>query len=258
MTAGREASTRPTIADLLHGTGGEPLDRFLTRCLPVDGAAARRAIQQSRVTVNGVGCKHYHRRLVPTDQIAVAGVVVPDRAECSVLLMHKPGGVACSHLPDDAPLVYGLIPDAVAHPGLHTCGRLDRDTTGLLVLTWDGALTQRLTEPRRHVAKRYRIAFAGDLAADAVALVAGGLVIADEDTPCLPTSLTIDAPGQATLILHEGRHHQVKRMITALGGRVVRLHRDRIGGLDLPGDLAIGLLRAATVEELTALLAGGR
>ncbi|MBA3709842.1 MAG: 16S rRNA pseudouridine(516) synthase [Planctomycetes bacterium] len=191
--------------------------------------------------------------------VTLDGAVVTDGIDDSVLICHKPAGVACSHLPADAPLLYDLVPPAWRHPDLQAAGRLDRDTTGLIVLTIDGALIQRLTWPVRALWKRYRIRFVGELLPAARGLVASGLTLPDDPLPCLPARLLVpdDDEGGATgpereavLELCEGRHHQVKRMIRALGGRVTGLHRDRIGDLDLPSDLAPGAMRPATAAEL--------
>lgn len=236
----------------------EALDLFLARRGIGTWAEVRRLIQRRRVRVAGIVCKHYHRMLLPDEPVEVDGVVVADGPDASSLLCHKPAGVACSHAAEDAPLIYDLVPAGWRHPNLQTAGRLDRDTTGLIVLTIDGRWLQHLVAPEHARWKRYRIAYSGILADDAPARVAAGLPISGEERPCLPAQLTLEPPAEdgllrATLELSEGRHHQVKRMIDALGGRVVRLHRDRIGGLDLPNGLAPGAFRPLADSEREAL-----
>ena len=236
----------------------EPLDLFLARRGVGTWAEVRRLIQRQHVRVDGRICKHYHRMLLPDEPVAVDDVAVADGPDASSLLCHKPAGVACSHAAEDTPLIYDLVPAAWRHPNLQTAGRLDRDTTGLIVLTIDGRWLQHLVAPEHTRWKRYRIAHTGTLPDDAVARVAVGLTISGDERPCLPAHLTIDpladaGLAQATLEICEGRHHQVKRMIDALGGRVLRLHRDRIGGLSLPDDLALGAFRPLTGDERTAL-----
>lgn len=204
-------------------------------------------------------CKHYRRALVATSCVTVDGVEITDAEDTGTLLCHKPAGVACSHAPQDAPLIYELVPQSWRHANLQTVGRLDRNTTGLIIFTIDGTWAQQVVEPDHARWKRYRIAYSGTLAADAVPRVAAGLSIGGESTPCLPARLMLDAAaadglGQATMELCEGRHHQVKRMIDALGGRVERLHRDRIGALELPVDLAAGTMRPIRPAERAALL----
>ncbi len=237
----------------------EPLDRFLTRRQVGTWAVVRGLIQTCRVRVDGVLCKHYRRALVPGSLVEVDGQVIGDGEDASTLICHKPGGVACSHAQEDAPLIYDLVPPAWRHANLQTVGRLDRDTTGLILFTIDGTWAQRIVSPQCKRWKRYRLAYHGALVPDAVERVATGLPISGEVIPCLPARLTLagiggDALGLATLELCEGRHHQVKRMIETLGGRVARLHRDRIGGLSLPDDVAPGTMRPLSADECEWLL----
>lgn len=237
----------------------EPLDYFLARRRVGTWAEVRTLIQTCHVRVDGEVCKHYRRALNDTSLVTVDGVEITDAEDCGTLICHKPVGVACSHAPQDTPLIYELVPEAWRHPNLQTVGRLDRNTTGLILFTVDGTWAQQVVEPDHARWKRYRIAYSGTLAADAVARVAAGLPIGGESTPCLPARLTLDdvaadGLGQATMELCEGRHHQVKRMIDALGGRVERLHRDRIGALELPADLAPGVLRPLRLAERNALM----
>lgn len=231
----------------------EMLDRFVVRCTGLAWADAHRAMHHKRISVNGVMCQKYHRRLRPDDRVAVDGVDLGDPPDRSIVVCHKPVGLACSHAQQDAPLIYDAVPEALRHPDLNTVGRLDRNTSGLLLLTFDGKFLIRVAAPQRKLPKRYRIGYSGELAADAVERCAAGVVIDGFDTPCQPAPLTLEGPGRATLVLAEGRHHQVKRMIAALGGKVVLLHRDRIGGLDLPSDLEPGAMRMLSAAERVAL-----
>lgn len=246
----------PTIDDVPRP---EPLDYFLARRGVGTWAEVRGLIQTSRVRVDGVLCKHYRRALSDDVVVTVDGAVITDGEDTSTLICHKPAGYACSHAPQDAPLIYDLVPQAWRHPNLQTVGRLDRDTTGLILFTIDGTWAQQIVAPQRTRWKRYRIAFSGTLSSDAIARVVAGLPIGGETTPCLPARLGLDgvAPdglGLATLELCEGRHHQVKRMIDALGGRVERLHRDRIAALELPVDLVPGAMRPVTSSERLAVV----
>lgn len=204
-----------------------------------------------------------HGHHVAGGVVAVRGEEVPVGVFDATLLVHKPLGVACSHDPAEEPLLYDAVPMRWRNLGLESAGRLDRDTSGLLVLTTDGALIHRLTNPRKHLVKRYRIAYSGRLTAHAVERVAKGIELEGDDRPTLPAELQLEDAGtdglaRATLLLSEGRYHQVRRMIAALGGEVVRLHRDRIGGLDLPADLELGAMREILPAELELLLAGPR
>ncbi len=238
----------------------EALDAFLTRRTGWTWAAVRRAIQCRRVEIGGVVCKRYHRQLAAAEAVALDGLLIADGPDLGTLVCHKPGGLACSHADCDRPLIYDLVPAAARHPNLQTAGRLDRDTTGLIILTIDGRLQISITAPERALWKRYRIRYRGELGRDAPAQVARGVQLPEEARACLPARLTLDGEdadscGLATLELCEGRHHQVKRMVRALGGQVVGLHRDRIGELALPPDLAPGALRALHPDERLQLFA---
>lgn len=174
-----------------------------------------------------------------------------------VLMLHKPVGFTCS-TKDSGRLVYDLLPPRfrLRSPLLSTVGRLDRDTSGLLLLTDDGALLHRIVSPKSRLDKEYEAVLAQDLRGDEAALFASGtLMLESEDKPLLPAELEVLGPRQARLVLHEGRYHQVRRMFAAAGNHVQALHRRRIGGLEL-GDLAEGQWRALSAADL-ALLFGG-
>ena len=228
----------------------------MTRSALMAWAATHLAIHADRVAVNGVLTRKYHRNLRCDDRVTLDGVDLGDPPDRSIIICHKPIGLACSHGPQDAPLIYDSVPEALRHPDLNTVGRLDRNTSGLLLITCDGKFLVRVTAPERKLPKRYRIGYHGELAADAVAHCLAGVMIEGFTTPCRPAELLLGAPGEAWLTISEGRHHQVKRMIAALGGKVVALHREAIGGLELPTDLAPGAMRVITAEELARLGAG--
>jgi 16S rRNA pseudouridine516 synthase len=171
------------------------------------------------------------------------------------LMLHKPLGVTCSHK-EAGPLVYDLLPARWRRrePALSTVGRLDKDTSGLLLLTDDGALLHRIISPRSHLEKRYRAALARPLQGDEAAVFASGtLMLEGEDKPLLPAVLEPLSPTEALLTITEGRYHQVRRMFAAVGNHVEALHRDRVGGLDLPADMEPGAFRLMTVGDLAAL-----
>lgn len=259
MRADCPPAKNPTITPVSRP---EPLDYFLARRGVGTWAAVRGLIQTCHVRVDGVVCKHYRRALDEQSVVTVDGQEITDGEDTGTLICHKPAGVACSHAPQDAPLIYDLVPAAWQHPNLQTVGRLDRDTTGLILFTIDGTWAQQIVAPKRTRWKRYRIAYSGQLVDDAMARVAAGLPIGGETKPCLPARLTLDGLatdglGIATLSLCEGRHHQVKRMIDALGGRVERLHRDRIAALDLPIDLLPGTMRPLSPTERRSLMSEG-
>ncbi|NUO72068.1 MAG: pseudouridine synthase [Frateuria sp.] len=171
-----------------------------------------------------------------------------------VLLMHKPLGVTCSRK-DAGRLVYDLLPPRWRRrePALSTVGRLDRDTSGLLLITDDGALLHRIISPKACVSKVYEATLARDLAGDEAALFASGtLMLESETTPLAPAQLKVLAPRRARLTVTEGRYHQVRRMFAAVGNHVEALDRVAIGQLTLDG-LAPGEWReidAGTVAKV--------
>ena len=168
-----------------------------------------------------------------------------------VVLLHKPLGMTCSHKEDGA-LVYDVLPDRWRRrdPALSTIGRLDKETSGLLLLTDDGDFLHRVISPRRHVAKVYRAKLARPLAGTEGALFASGaLVLEGEAKPLAPAVLEVLSPTESLLTVTEGRYHQVRRMFAAVGNHVEALHRERVGGLALPDDLAPGQWRLLTPDE---------
>lgn len=159
-----------------------------------------------------------------------------------ILMMHKPLGVTCSRK-DAGRVVYDLLPERWRRrePAISTVGRLDKDTSGLLLMTDDGALLHRIIAPKSNVAKRYRVDLARPLKGDEAAIFgAGGLMLESDDKPLLPATFEPSSERSGFLTLHEGRYHQVRRMFAAIGNHVQALHRDRIGALTLPDDFEAG------------------
>jgi 16S rRNA pseudouridine516 synthase len=173
------------------------------------------------------------------------------------LLMHKPLGVVCSHR-EAGRSVYELLPARwrARIPALSTIGRLDKETSGLLLITDDGPFLHRVISPKSHVAKRYVAALDRPLRGDeAEVFAAGTLMLEGEKEPLVPAILEPTGPATALLTITEGRYHQVRRMFAAVGNHVTGLHRDRIGGLVLPPDLEPGAWRMLSPDEQAAIFA---
>lgn len=173
------------------------------------------------------------------------------------LMLHKPVGYTCS-TKDPGRVVYDLLPPRfrLRSPLLSPVGRLDRDTSGLLLLTDDGALLHRIVSPKAKLGKVYEATLASDLRGDEAAVFASGeLMLESEKTPLAPAIMETLAPRRARLTLTEGRYHQVRRMFAAVGNHVVALHRARIGGLSLQ-DLPGGQWRALDSTDLETLFRG--
>jgi len=174
-----------------------------------------------------------------------------------VMMLHKPLGMTCSRKEDGA-LVYDVLPPRWKRrdPAISTIGRLDKQTTGLLLLTDDGDLLHRVISPKRHVAKVYRATLARPLVGtEGEVFAAGGLVLEGEDNPLSPAVLEVLSPTEARLTVTEGRYHMVRRMFAAVGNHVEGLHRERVGGLALPDDLAPGDWRLLDPAQIDAIFA---
>jgi 16S rRNA pseudouridine516 synthase len=196
--------------------------------------------------------------LYADDRVAPADVRVDgeplDPPQGIVLMLHKPVGYTCSTR-DPGRVIYDLLPPRfrLRQPTLSPVGRLDRDTSGLLLMTDDGALLHRIISPKSNLTKTYEATLAQPLRGDEAALFASGtLMLESETTPLLPATLEVVSPTVARLILTEGRYHQVRRMFAAVGNHVETLHRTSVGGIGL-GALASGDWRITDAEDLHAL-----
>jgi 16S rRNA pseudouridine516 synthase len=239
------------------------------------------SLRLDRLLANlGYGSRREVQALVRAGEVRLDGVPVaradvkapltpdlPDRLQVSgarldplpgmALMLNKPLGFVCSHK-EEGRLVYELLPSRwrARDPAISTVGRLDKDTSGLLLLTDDGALLHRIISPRQHVAKRYLATLARPLSGgEAERFASGALLLEGEEKPLAPAVLAPVSPTQAHLTITEGRYHQVRRMFAAVGNHVEALHRDRIGALDLPADLAPGAWRLLTPEDVAAVFA---
>lgn len=178
-----------------------------------------------------------------------------DHPDGLLLLVNKPLGLTCSHDPREAPLIYELLPARwrERNPQVTSIGRLDKETSGLILLTDQTELVHRLTSPKHKVPKVYRATTDRDLEPALIEhFAAGTLVLDGEKEPCAPATLRILGPREAELTLTEGKYHQVRRMFAAYGATVLTLHRASFGTLPL-GDLAPGKFRELTTEEAAGL-----
>ncbi|AWN55692.1 16S rRNA pseudouridine(516) synthase [Methylobacterium sp. 17Sr1-1] len=218
------------------------LDRLLANL----GYGSRREIQMlaraGKVVLDGSPLRDADQRIALDPDLPARLTVQAkplDPLPGVALMLHKPLGVTCSHK-EAGPLVYGLLPPRwrQREPALSTIGRLDKETSGLLLLTDDGALLHRIISPKASVSKRYQVTLDRPLRGDEGAIFSSGtLMLEGEEKPLLPVTLEVHEPTRAAVTLTEGRYHQVRRMFAAVGNHVAALHRDRIGALDLPADL---------------------
>ena len=194
------------------------------------------------------------KALVAAGEVRVDGEPL-DPPHGLLLMLHKPTGYTCS-TKDPGRVVYDLLPPRyrLRDPVLSTVGRLDRDTSGLLLMTDDGALLHRITSPKAHLPKVYEAVLASDLRGDEAEVFGSGtLMLESEKTPLAPAVIEPLAPRRARITLVEGRYHQIRRMFAAVGNHVESLHRHTLGGLGL-GGLAPGQWRELGEGDRAAVL----
>jgi 16S rRNA pseudouridine516 synthase len=222
------------------------LDRLLANSGVGSRSNADMIIRRGQVVVDGTLIRDGAFKVAPDlfDTVRVDGEPL-DHPHGVMVILHKPVGYSCSHDLREAPTVDELLPDswALRTPRPEWAGRLDRDTSGLLLISDDHQLIHRVTSPRHHVQKTYQVTLAAPLpdVEHAMAAFASGTLMLDADPkPCLAAALVLTAdPLRVEVVLSEGRYHQVRRMIVAVGGHVESLHRTRFGAWSL-GDLAAG------------------
>ena len=220
-------------------------------------------IQQGHVTVNGQPEQDAGAMVVPDGLLLTVQGEPWAFHELAYVLLHKPAGTECSQKPSTWPSIYTLLPAPLrqrpnkgAVPGVQAVGRLDQDTTGMLLLTDDGAFIHRMSSPKKHVPKVYEVTAKHPVTQAMVDQLLAGVVLDDDSKPVRAAACAITGEYTLSLTLTEGKYHQVKRMVAAVGNRVEGLHRSRIGGLALPADLAPGQWRWLTPEELELLKPG--
>lgn len=251
---------------------------FLTQC-PGWDTPGRMQLQDILYT-QGFGTRRICAGLIQQGHVAVGGMVHDDpSAEFGTeglrftvqgtewpfharayLMMHKPAGTECSQRPSAWPSIYTLLPAPLRQrpakggvAGVQAIGRLDQDTTGLLLLSDDGAFIHRMSSPRGHVPKVYEVTARHPVDEAQVGRLLAGVVLDDDPRPVRAAACELLAPDRLRMTLTQGKYHQVKRMIAAVGNRVEALHRSRIGGLELPADLLPGQWCWLDGSQLAAL-----
>ncbi len=216
-------------------------------------------VQQGRVSLAAGVCTDPSVEVEPAGlHFTVQGQAWEYQAPAYVML-HKPAGTECSQKPSAWPSIYTLLPAPLrqrpqkgAIQGVQAVGRLDQDTTGLLLLTDDGQFIHRMSSPRHHVPKVYEVTVKHPLDERQVQRLVQGVVLDDDPAPVAAAACEAVSPHHLRLTLIQGKYHQVKRMVAAVGNRVDALHRSRIGDLELPEDLAPGQWRWLTAAQVAA------
>lgn len=226
------------------------LDKYLAHLQFGSRAQVKQLIKQKLVTVNGDVIRDPGFTVAESAQVAVSGELVTGNLAVTYL-MNKPAGVITATEDHHERTVLDLIAPKDRRPGLFPVGRLDKDTTGLLLLTTDGALGHSLLAPKHHVDKTYLATLDGPLTTEMVAQLEAGIVF--KAFTSAPAQVVSVGERTAEITIHEGKFHQVKRMFHAVGVEVVSLKRLSMGGLRLPDDLLPGQYRALTDAEMQTL-----
>lgn len=216
------------------------LDQLLANLGYCSRSEARLWVTRGRVSISDTVARNIGKKVDPAE-VRVDGEPL-DHPAGLLLMLNKPIGLTCSHDPREGPLIYDLLPERwrARNPVVTSVGRLDKDTSGLLLLTDQSQLVHRLTSPKHKVPKIYRAAVDRDLDPSLIELFASGtLQLEGDKAPLAPATLVIRKPRVAELTLIEGKYHQVRRMFASQGWHVETLHRERFGDLDL-GELALG------------------
>ena len=225
------------------------LDALLSRYGYCSRSEARAWVKAGRVKIGETIARNVADKVNPA-LVTIDGEPV-EHPDGILALIHKPAGYVCSHDPGEGPAIYDLLPARwrERNPAITTIGRLDKDTTGVLLITDDGERVHRWTSPRHKVPKVYDVIVDADLPPGLGELFASGtLILEGEQKPCLPGKLEVLGPREARLEITEGRYHQVKRMFASQGCSVIRLHRSAFGIFTLEG-LGVGEWRIVRDDE---------
>ncbi|OOF42698.1 16S rRNA pseudouridine(516) synthase [Rodentibacter rarus] len=228
------------------------LDKFIAENTGLTRSQATKAIRQSAVKINGEIEKNSARKISQDDEIYFEDTLLTWLDNGQYFMLNKPQGYICSNEDGDYPTIYQFFDYPLAGK-LHSAGRLDVDTTGLVLLTDDGQWSHRITSPKHHCEKNYLVTLADPVEAHYAQTFEEGILLRGEKTPTKPAKLEILDDYNVNLTISEGRYHQVKRMFAALGNKVEALHRWKIGAVILDENLEEGEYRALTPEEIASL-----
>jgi 16S rRNA pseudouridine516 synthase len=221
----------------------------------------------------GFGTRRYCSDLVYADLVKVNGVLAEDPEEKistenlqlqvdgedwefhekAYIAFHKPTGYECSHKTSHHPSIYGLLPQPLVERGIQCVGRLDYDTTGLILMSDDGQFIHKMTTPKKNIGKIYEITTPDPITQKQIDHLLGGVVLDDDPKPCFATACVQKDEKLLAMTIVEGRYHQVKRMMAAVGNHVAALHRTTIGAYTMPSDLPEGEWRWLYPDDLVQL-----
>ena len=225
------------------------LDKFLAHHLGVSRTIVSKELKAQKVTVNGDIVKSGAYHISPDQIVEYDGFEIVPITENRYFMLNKPQGYVCSTDDPDHPTVLYFIDEPMAEK-LHSAGRLDLDTTGLVLLTDDGKWSHRITSPKHHCEKVYQVTVEQPLTANLIDIFKQGIQLKSEKTLTEPAKLIIIDDYHAELTISEGRYHQVKRMFAAVNNHVTQLHRKQIGNIVL--DIPEGEYRPLTQDEINS------
>lgn len=225
------------------------VDRFLSNLPRFNRKQVRLLLVERRVTVDGAVVSDPHHEVRAFSRVCVGDEVLQAGKPARYFMLHKPQGCVSATSDPQHPTVLDWL-DEPDKDELHIAGRLDFNTTGLMVITNDGQWSRRLTQPQTKLPKVYLVETEQDIGADYAATFSKGLYFAFEDLTTQPAELEVLGPTTARLSIVEGRYHQVKRMFGHFDNKVIGLHRERMGPLELDAALAPGEYRALTDDEI--------
>ncbi len=228
------------------------LDCFLSKQAAYSRKSVLQLISQRQIRVDGATVDNRCHPVTNFSLIEIAGKPVTHSQPARYFMLNKPAGYLSATIDDQHPVALALL-EGIEHSGLHIAGRLDRATTGLLIITDDGKWSRKLTEPKRKIPKTYLVETAYALSPETPQRFAEGIYFGYEDMTTSPAQIELLNETTARLTIYEGRYHQVKRMFAAVGNRVVGLHRERMGEIILDSNLKLGEFRVLTAQEINSL-----
>lgn len=227
------------------------LDNLVSKALLISRKDAKKLIAKSKITVNQTVERLRNRQINTSDQVLYNNELLTFPSN-KYLMLNKPKGYICSSVDESQPSALNLI-NGLSKLGLHFAGRLDADTTGLVLISDDGQWTHHISAPSGKQGKTYLVNLAEEVKPEQIQQLKQGIILKDSEKETLPAIVELTNSHQVRLTIYEGRYHQVKRMFAAIGNHVVALHRESIGTLKIDCCLKAGDWRAMTEQEIELL-----
>ena len=224
------------------------LDKFICKSTELTRTEAKSLLKSGKVRVNGEISKSAAMQVHENNEITVEGQNLTAR-QSRYIMLHKPLDTICSNVDEGYPSLFHLI-DVDKAFDMHVAGRLDADTTGLVLITDDGRWSHNIISPKKQCEKVYRVCLRDNIKPDSAEKFKIGVQLQGEKSLTLPAKLRVISEKEVLLTITEGKYHQVKRMFAAIGNKVVGLHREQIGGVKL-AELSLGEWRYLTEEEVS-------